>query len=621
MLYYKREVMNKKIKNTIKKILRVDEIRRYRRRVHIEQEMNKKQLQYEKNGTGFHTDQQEPFVSIIIITQKSDSLEQSLQRAPFYEHYEVIECRTEGNRAQCMNEAVLRAKGDYLLFLDGNTQLTAGFLDELLCVMYRHENVGAVGSRLVYSAKAGNKAFQTYHAGMTFHNQKLGKQYWIKPTRITGEKAEKTVYECVCISGICMLVRRTVWEEVGGFEPLYDNGYEDVDLCLKVHWAGYHNYYCGNSLVLYDGERDETPEDRKKREVYNREVFRGRWQTFLVNRLLEAGESGNIITIDQNLSKEELIGLYGTGGSLQEDEIDICGAMPEDDTKKFWGDYHYAMAMKREFEKLGYRVNVRSKEHWYDLSMAKYVIVLRGVKAYYPGVATGQRYIMWNISHPAETDIREYDRFDYVFFASQRMKDQLGNRIRTKSGVLMQCTDPQIMQCKDEVQKEYELLFVGNSRRVYRQILKNLLPTKHHLTVYGRHWEEFPVQDYVVSDYIANEEVGQAYHDAKILLNDHWDDMREYGIISNRIFDALAVGAFVISDEVPGMDEIFQGAVVTYHDREDLAAKIDYYLTHEEERKEKAQTGKEIVLKEHTFDQRVKVIADVIEEMRSYNRD
>ena len=49
--------------------------------------------------------------------------------------------------------------------------------------------------------------------------------------------------------------------------------------------------------------------------------------------------------------------------------------------------------------------------------------------------------------------------------------------------------------------------------------------------------------------------------------------------------------------------------------------KIDYYLTHEEERKEKAQTGKEIVLKEHTFDQRVKVIADVIEEMRSYNRD
>ena len=337
--------------------------------------------------------------------------------------------------------------------------------------------------------------------------------------------------------------------------------------------------------------------------------------------MLEARESGNIITIDQNLSKEELIGIYGTGGSLQEDEIDICGAMPEDDTKKFWGDYHYAMAMKREFEKLGYRVNVRSKEHWYDLSTAKYVIVLRGVKAYYPGVATGQRYIMWNISHPAETDIREYDRFDYVFFASQIMKDQLGNRTQTKSGVLMQCTDPQIMQCKDEVQKEYELLFVGNSRRVYRQILKDLLPTKHHLTVYGRHWEEFPVRDYVVSDYIANEEVGQAYHDAKILLNDHWDDMREYGIISNRIFDALAVGAFVISDEVSGMDEIFQGAVVTYHDREDLAAKIDYYLTHEEERKEKAQVGKEIVLKEHTFDQRVKVIADVIEEMRSYNRD
>ena len=611
----KRIIMNTRIKKTIKNLLKVDEIRRYRRRMHIERELKEKQLQYENKDAHFHVDREEPLVSIIITTQKSDDLAHNLQNMQGYGQYEVIECETVGNRVQCKNEAVCRASGEYLLFLDGNMQLTAGWLDELMKVMYDRENVGVVGSRIVYSSKAGDKAYRLYHAGMILHNQKQGKQYWIKPIRITAEHTAAITCACAIVTGECMLVRRSAFEQVGGFETLYENGYEDQDLCLKLIHAGYHNYYCGDSLVLYDGISAENMEEAKKKEAYNREIFKGRWQRYLLQHILEDNNKGNAIAIDPFTNREQLTEIYGNGGELQEKEIDICGAMPEDETRKFWGDYHYAMAMKREFEKLGYRVNVRSKEHWYDLSTAKYVIVLRGVKAYYPGIAIGQRYIMWNISHPAETDIQEYDLYDYVFFASQIMQDQFGDKIRPHSGVLMQCTDPQIMHCTEEVQHEYELLFVGNSRRVYRQILKDLIPTTHHLTVYGRHWEEFPVQDYVVADYIANEEVGQAYHDAKILLNDHWDDMREYGIISNRIFDALAVGAFVISDEVPGMEEIFSGAVVTYNGKDDLASKIDYYLAHEDERKEKARIGKAIVLQEHTFRQRVWQIAKVMEQL------
>ena len=189
------------------------------------------------------------------------------------------------------------------------------------------------------------------------------------------------------------------------------------------------------------------------------------------------------------------------------------------------------------------------------------------------------------------------------------------NQIQPESGVLMQCMDPRVMQYVDKEEKEYELLFVGNSRGVYRQILRDLLPTEHKLTVYGWQWDAFPVKQYVVADHIPNEQVGQAYHDAKILLNDHWDDMKEYGIISNRIFDALAVGAFVISDEVPGLEELFHGAVVTYRDKADLAEKIDYYLEHETERKEKATIGQELVQNQHTFDNRVDKMIQVLQRL------
>ncbi len=297
---------------------------------------------------------------------------------------------------------------------------------------------------------------------------------------------------------------------------------------------------------------------------------------------------------------------------VDEKEIDIFGAMPDTEAKKFWGDWHYAKAVKKEMEKRGYKANIITREHMYDRSKAKYTLVLRGVLEYYPSEEENRKVIMWNISHPADVTIPEYNLFDYVFFASERMKREIGPKIYPSSGVLMQCTDPSIMTSDENRDKKYELLFVGNSRRVYRQILKDLLPTEFQLSVFGRHWEEYPVQEYVVNDYIDNNEVAQAYHDAKILLNDHWDDMIQYGIISNRIFDALSAGAFVISDYMPEIEELFEGAVVTYQGKEDLNQKITYYLQHEEVRDEKATHGKEIVRNGHTFANRVEKIVNVM---------
>ena len=79
-------------------------------------------------------------------------------------------------------------------------------------------------------------------------------------------------------------------------------------------------------------------------------------------------------------------------------------------------------------------------------------------------------------------------------------------------------------------------------------------------------------------DGIPNAEVGRYYASAAIVLNDHWHDMRAEGFISNRIYDALACGAFVISDQVEGIEAEFDGAVVTYRERPELEALIERYL-------------------------------------------
>ncbi len=95
------------------------------------------------------------------------------------------------------------------------------------------------------------------------------------------------------------------------------------------------------------------------------------------------------------------------------------------------------------------------------------------------------------------------------------------------------------------------------------------------------------------------------------MLNDHWDDMRDEGFISNRLYDALACGAFVISDHVDGIEEEFDGAVATYRLPDELEPLISRYLADPAARRRLGRLGRDVVLERHTFDVRARTIAGI----------
>jgi spore maturation protein CgeB len=132
------------------------------------------------------------------------------------------------------------------------------------------------------------------------------------------------------------------------------------------------------------------------------------------------------------------------------------------------------------------------------------------------------------------------------------------------------------------------------------------------LTVYGGDWDGLLDPSYVRGR-VPNEELPALYRSASILLNDHWEDMRQGGFISNRIFDALACGVFVISDEVAGLTALFGDAVPTYSDRTELEELVARYLPDEAARRELAERGMAIVRTEHTFATRARQFADLLE--------
>jgi GT2 family glycosyltransferase/spore maturation protein CgeB len=277
-----------------------------------------------------------------------------------------------------------------------------------------------------------------------------------------------------------------------------------------------------------------------------------------------------------------------------------------------WGDYHLATGLKKELEKKNCQVELQVLPEWNKNDDCDVVLVLRGLSRYRP--REGQFNIMWNISHPNQVSLEEYNQYQHVFIASEYWAGMIKEDASVPVESLLQCTDPELFYPDPDEAYNYDLLFVGNSRKKHRRIIKDLLPTSYNLAVYGKNWKRFINRKYIKGKHIPYQELRRAYSSTRILLNDHWDDMRDNGFISNRIFDGFASGAFIISDNIKGAQELFDDALITYHNQQELEILIEKYLKNENLRREKSEKGKEIVLDGHTYHDRAGRILEVIED-------
>lgn len=278
---------------------------------------------------------------------------------------------------------------------------------------------------------------------------------------------------------------------------------------------------------------------------------------------------------------------------------------PDREAARTWGDLPYARAMRRQLESRGHPCLIQTLDHWDAFEGLKYdvAIHLKGLTPYAP--KPGQLNVLWNISHPEKLSPGECDKYDLVFVASERWAQRLKTETTTPIVTLQQATDPKVFFPEQDPEHARDLVFVGNSRKVERRILRDLLPTTHDLAVWGGDWENLIPNRYVAGEHLPNDQVRKAYSSAHIVLNDHWEDMRGHGFVSNRIYDALACGALVISDHLPELEQNFGDAVVTYRTPGELKRLVEHYLASPQEREQKGRRGRELVLEKHTFEHRM----------------
>jgi hypothetical protein len=270
-----------------------------------------------------------------------------------------------------------------------------------------------------------------------------------------------------------------------------------------------------------------------------------------------------------------------------------------------WGDLPFGRDIQRQLERRGFPTQLLVHTEAESAAGLRADVALHAFGARAPRVQPGQVTALWVISHPDRVTESLCESYDVVFSASDLLLRQLEGRLRSPLVPLHQATEPARFY-PDPTGPHHQLLFVGNSRRVARPILEALRGTSLDLAVYGGNWTpELLDPRHLKGAWVANDELRRYYSSADVVLNDHWADMRAFGIISNRVYDALACGALVVSDRVPGIDEEFDGAVVTYGTAEELHELLDRYLADPGARAEAGARGRAAVLERHTFAQRV----------------
>ncbi len=224
-----------------------------------------------------------------------------------------------------------------------------------------------------------------------------------------------------------------------------------------------------------------------------------------------------------------------------------------------WGDYHFARSLSAALDRLGQWVAIDHPETRGRASreLDDVVLVIRGLDAVLPPPhATG---LLWVISHPDEVTRDEAAAYDAVFAASRTWAASRAAEWGLPVEPLLQCTDTtRFHPGLAEPDSGPRRLFVGNARHHLRPSVAAAIETGTPLTVIGTGWDEWlPAGEVTVgADRVANEDLPALYASAGLVLNDHWEDMRVEGFVSNRIFDVLATGARLLTDAVAGLDDV-----------------------------------------------------------------
>lgn len=213
-------------------------------------------------------------------SEEKDTFSYYAQLERKYKNVRILYWTLPFNYSAINNFAVTYAKGEYLLFLNNDTEVIyEDCIEELLTFCMRKE-IGIVGARLLYPDEI------IQHAGVIVG---LG---GIAGHAFLGLSGDDPGYFCrvLCaqqysaVTAACMMVKREAFEKVGGMDEAFEVAFNDVDFCMRVQKEGYQVVYNPFAVLYHYESKTRGMDDTEEKALrFQREVslFANRWQEFL----------------------------------------------------------------------------------------------------------------------------------------------------------------------------------------------------------------------------------------------------------------------------------------------------------------------------------------------------
>jgi GT2 family glycosyltransferase len=203
---------------------------------------------------------------VIVVDDASSDETPELLRA-FGDRIQPLELAENVGFARACNQGAAVARGKLLVFLNNDTEPGAGWLEALVSYADRRPGAEVVGAKLLYPTGT------VQHAGVVFGQD--GYPHNLYAGLPEGHPAVERSRRLQAVTAACMLVRRSVFDRVGGFDTGYENSLEDVDLCLRIGAEGGEVHYCHEAVLVHMESVSRGRRDRFQRSV---DLYRRRWR-------------------------------------------------------------------------------------------------------------------------------------------------------------------------------------------------------------------------------------------------------------------------------------------------------------------------------------------------------
>jgi len=225
-------------------------------------------------------------VAFEVIVADDVSTDETTKITSYIENITVV--RDDKNRGFLLNcnHAAAHARGEFIFFLNNDTNVQPGWLSSLVRLMEEDASIGMAGSKLVYPDG------RLQEAGGIIWKDASG---WNFGRLSDPEKSEfNYVKDVDYISGAAIMIRTEIWKKLGGFDPRYVPAYcEDSDLAFEVRKLGYRVVLQPASVVVhFEGisHGTDTSSGTKSYQLANKEKFIEKWRGLLERDHFPNGE-------------------------------------------------------------------------------------------------------------------------------------------------------------------------------------------------------------------------------------------------------------------------------------------------------------------------------------------